>query len=462
MFSHIQKIHFVGIGGIGMSGIAEVLLTLGYKVSGSDAQKTTITRRLRRRGAKVYYGHQRENLKNPHVVVYSSAIAPSNPEIVEARRLDIPLVARAEMLAELMRLKYGIAIAGTHGKTTVTSLIANILTQGGLDPTFVVGGKVKSLRTNARLGKGDFLVAEADESDRSFMHLSPTIAVVTNIDPEHMEHYRDYDELKNIFKEFCLKIPFYGVAVLCVDHPAVAAIAASFPKRFLTYGIHTKADFMAHKIKLYPFKSSFELKINGKSAGQWRINLMGSHHIQNALAAIAVGNELGIPLSSIKKGLSQFKGIGRRLEPLYKNEHQKIYVIDDYGHHPVEIRETLNAIRQTWPQARLIVIFQPHRYTRTKALFSDFTKIFDGTNELFITQIYAAGEPPIHGVSAKKLADNIHSNSFNVHYRENLNDVVHDVRGLVKKNTIVVTFGAGDVNKVGKQLSKMMKEMPLQ
>ena len=458
MYPEIQKIHFVGIGGIGMSGIAEVLLTLGYKVSGSDLNRSVITERLRRRGAKVYYGHHKDNIKIPHVVVYSSAVSWQNPELMEAKRLGVPLVARAEMLAELMRLKYGIAIAGTHGKTTVTSLIASILTQGGLDPTFVVGGKVRSLRTNAKLGKGNFLVAEADESDRSFLHLSPTIAVLTNVDPEHMEQYKDYDELKNTFREFCLKIPFYGLAVFCADHPVVAALAKDFPKRCVTYGVNTKADYMAEKIRVRPFCSTFALKVMGKSLGSWRLNLMGAHHIQNALAAVAVGQELGIPLATMKRSLAQFKGIGRRLEVLYQDVAHQIIVMDDYGHHPVEIQATLGSIRQAWPRHRLVVVFQPHRYTRTKTLFKEFTRSFSGVDVLVVAPIYAASEKPIQGVTAKKLAEAIRSPQLTVHYGEESEEIIAEVWQSVRKRTIVLTLGAGDIVKIGKRLTQLLKE----
>jgi UDP-N-acetylmuramate--alanine ligase len=462
MYSHIQKIHFIGIGGIGMSGIAEVLLTLGYKVSGSDLKRSATTDRLKRRGAKVYYGHKKENVKDPDVVVFSSAIAKNNPERVAARHSNVPLVARAEMFAELMRLKYGVAVAGTHGKTTVTSLVAHVLTAGGLDPTCVVGGRVKSLRTNARLGKGEFLVAEADESDRSFLHLSPTIAVLTNIDEEHMEQYSDYNELKNTFRDFCLKVPFYGLAVFCVDHEAIVPLIEEFPKRFVTYGLKNKADYSAHSIQSKPLASTFELKVTGKAAGRWRLNLMGHHNIQNALAAIAVGSELGVPLSTMKKALSQFKGIGRRLEVLYKNNKHQIFILDDYGHHPVEIQATLQAVRKAWPKCRLIVVFQPHRFSRTKDLFKDFTQSFSLADHLIVTEIYAAGEVPIRGISAKNLSGKIKGKKLTVSYCETTQDIQEELKDLLMNNTVMVTLGAGDIWKIGKQMSKTMKRRALQ
>lgn len=448
-----------------MSGLAEILLTMGGRVTGSDLKRSPVTDRLKRRGAKIYWGHRPENLGHPQVVVVTSALSKNNSEVAAAIKIGIPVISRGEMLAELMRLKYGIAVAGSHGKTTTTSLVASVLAAGNFDPTMVIGGRVKSLRSNARLGKGDFLVAEADESDGSFLHLNPTIAVVTNIDREHMDHYRDFETLRKSFDEFVSKIPFYGMALFCADHPETAALAARFTKRGRTYGIQEKADYQATHIQLKGWQSQFEVKYQGKTLGTIRLKVPGQHNVLNSLAAIAIGHELGMRFSDIRKGLTSFRGIGRRLEIVHDG---KIRIVDDYGHHPEEIRATLAAIRKTHPK-KLWVIFQPHRYTRTKDLFEDFVTAFEGVDHLIITDIYSAGEAPIHGVSGKKLAEAIRKKGdpagrrSTVHFIPQVGDVAAWLQaqltpgkpapGKPAQEDLVLTLGAGDVWKCGRELA---------
>ncbi|QQR81494.1 MAG: UDP-N-acetylmuramate--L-alanine ligase [Deltaproteobacteria bacterium] len=453
MYPTLKDIHFVGIGGIGMSGIAEILLTLGCRVSGSDVKSSPVTNRLKRRGAKVYIGHKSDNLKKAQVVVTSSAVSKTNPEVLRAQKEGIPVIARAEMLAELMRLKYGIAVAGSHGKTTTTSLVASILDVGGLDPTMVIGGRVRNFRTNARLGKGDYLVAEADESDGSFLHLNPTIAVVTNIDREHMDHYRDFDSLRQTFEEFSAKIPFFGLAVFCADHPETAKMAEHFTKRKVTYGIHQKADYQAKKIHLKGWGSEFEVTHGDHVLGKVHLNLPGMHNILNSLAAIAVGCELGIKFSHIRKALKEFRGIGRRLEKIHEGD---VSIIDDYGHHPVEIKATLSALRQAIGKKKLWVLFQPHRYTRTKDLMADFPASFEEADHVVVTDIYAASEEPIQGVSGKILAESIQSQfqDKTVQYIPLVTEIADAVSPHIHEGDFVLTLGAGDIYKAGKMLAE--------
>lgn len=456
-----------------MSGLAEILLTMGCRVAGSDLKRSPVTDRLRRRGAKVHFGHRAENVSKsnpPQVVVVSSAVAKSNPERAEAERRGIPVITRGEMLAELMRLKYGIAVAGSHGKTTTTSLIAAVLDAGGFDPTVVIGGRVKSLRTNARLGKGDFLVAEADESDGSFLHLNPTIAVVTNIDREHMEHYRDFDALRATFGEFAGKIPFYGAAIFCADHSETAGLAAKFAKRGFTYGIEKAADYQATSIRQKGWGSTFDVKFRGETLGRIRLRQPGLHNVLNSLAAVAVGRELGIKFADIRRGLSNFRGIGRRLEIIHQGD---VMVVDDYGHHPKEIEATLSALSSAIDKRRLWVLFQPHRYTRTKDLFSDFVKAFDEVENLILTDIYAAGESSIHGVTSEKLAEAIAKRRR----RESgfagsrsggaggaggppvlkIDEIAAAVLPRLQKGDVVLTLGAGDIWKAGREIAKGLK-----
>jgi len=362
MYGRISKIHFVGIGGIGMSGIAEVLLNLGYKVSGSDLRRTEITDRLAGLGGEIFFGHARENISGADVVVISSAVKEDNPEVLEAKEFLIPVIPRAEMLAELMRMKYGIAIAGTHGKTTTTSMVATLLGHGGIDPTIVIGGRLNSIGTNARLGQGKFLVAEADESDGSFLKLSPTIAVVTNIDADHLDFYSGINEIKDTFVEFINKVPFFGLAVLCLDNGNVADIIPRVKKRFITYGLSAQADFRALDVRLEGFTTSFVVQYRGDRLGEISFRLPGAHNVLNALAAVAVAMELDVPFSLIQEGFREFGGVGRRFQ--VKGDVGGIMVVDDYGHHPAEIRATLAAAKGGWDR-RLVVVFQPHRFTRT-------------------------------------------------------------------------------------------------
>lgn len=440
-----------------MSGIAEVLLTLGYKISGSDQKKSPITLRLAKKGAKIFYGHKPVHMEGAQVVVISSAVRPSNPEWVAAQEKGIPVIPRAEMLAELMRLKYGIAVAGSHGKTTTTSLIAHILYKAKLDPTLVIGGRVKSFRSNAKLGKGEFLVAEADESDGSFMKLSTTMAVITNIDPEHMDHYRDFAELKQTFVNFANKIPFYGAVVACIDHPTVKEIIPQMKKRVLTYGLDESADYYARAIVQQGMQIHFEVYRKRVLLGEVKLKLAGLHNVYNALAAIAVAMELDIPFANIVKGLQTFQGIERRMETVYRGKN--VMVIDDYGHHPEEIKATLSALRLAFPNNRIVTLFQPHRYTRTRDLFEDFVSAFGSTDLLFLTEVYAAGEEPIVGASGEKLAEAMLA-------RANLKGVVfqtkeglaEEVAKLIQPNDVVVTLGAGDIFKVGKKLAQRLRK----
>ncbi len=459
MFKKIQHIHFIGIGGIGMSGIAEVLLTLGYKISGSDQKRSPITIRLAKKGAKIFYGHKAAHVENSHVVVISSAVRPTNPEWVAASEKGIPVIRRAEMLAELMRLKYGIAVAGSHGKTTTTSLIAHILYKAKLDPTLVIGGRVKSFRSNAKLGKGEFLVAEADESDGSFMKLSPTIAVITNIDPEHMDHYQDFNELKQTFIHFANKVPFYGAVVACLNHPTVLEIIPQIKKRVITYGLEDNADFYARSISQQGMQVHFEVYRKGLLLGTVKLKLAGLHNVYNALASIAVGMELDIPFSKIVQGLETFQGIERRMETVYRG--RNVLVIDDYGHHPEEIKATLSALRLAFPNNRIVTLFQPHRYTRTRDLFEEFTFAFGNTDLLLLTEVYAAGEDPIAGINGEKLAQAMlaKSNLGGVLFKADKESLAAEVAKLLQPNDIVVTLGAGDIFKVGRKLAQYLRKM---
>ncbi len=457
MFKKYQHIHFIGIGGIGMSGIAEVLLTLGYRISGSDQKKSPITLRLAKKGAKIFYGHKPAHMEGAQVVVISSAIRPSNPEWTAAQEKGIPVIPRAEMLAELMRLKYGIAVAGSHGKTTTTSLIAHILYKAKLDPTLVIGGRVKSFRSNAKLGKGEFLVAEADESDGSFMKLSTTMAVITNIDPEHMDHYRDFAELKQTFVNFANKIPFYGAVVACIDHPTVKEIIPQIKKRVLTYGLDETADYYARAIVQQGMQIHFEVYRKRLLLGEVKLKLAGLHNVYNALAAIAVAMELDISFANIVKGLQTFQGIERRMETVYRGKN--VMVIDDYGHHPEEIKATLSALRLAFPNNRIVTLFQPHRYTRTRDLFEDFVSAFGSTDLLFLTEVYAAGEEPIAGASSEKLVEAMlaRANLGGVVFK-NKEGLAEEIAKLLQPNDVVVTLGAGDIFKVGKKLAQRLRK----
>jgi UDP-N-acetylmuramate--alanine ligase len=457
MYGKIEKVHFVGIGGIGMSGIAEVLLNLGYKVSGSDLRQSETTERLASLGGEIFYGHAREHVANANVVVISSAVHDDNPEVMEAKHRMIPVIPRAEMLAELMRMKYGIAIAGTHGKTTTTSMVATILTHGGIDPTIVIGGKLNTLGSNAKLGQGQFLVAEADESDGSFLKLSPTIAVVTNIDADHLDFYSGIEEIKDTFVDFINKVPFYGLAVLCLEDGNIADVIPRVKKRFVTYGLSSQADIRATHIRLSGGTTSFVAHYKGYRMGEISFPMPGAHNVLNALACIAVAMELDVPFSLIQEGFARFGGVGRRFQ--LKGEVGDIMVVDDYGHHPAEIRATLAAAKNGWPERRLVVAFQPHRYTRTKELFDDFVKCFYDADLLILTDIYPAGEQPIAGVSAEGLCDQIRKHGQKevawVSDREALTAYLADV---VKPGDIFLTLGAGNIWQVGEALLERLQE----
>jgi len=446
-----HRVHFVGIGGIGMSGIAEVLLNLGYSVSGSDLNESESTQRLRSLGAQVFIGHREANLSSdPSVVVISTAVKFSNPEVLEARRRQIPVIPRAEMLAELMRMKYGVAVAGSHGKTTTTSMISAVLSAGGLDPTMVIGGRVRSLGSNAKLGQGEILVAEADESDGTFLLLSPIITVVTNIDREHMDFYQTMDQLMASFLSFINKVPFHGLSVLCLDHPNVRALIPKVKKRFATYGLSTEADFYARELEIAPMETRFSVWHRTEFLGRLKLHLPGRHSATNALAAVAVGVELEIPFAEIARALDAFTGIHRRFE--LKGEIRGVTVIDDYGHHPEEIRATLQAVRDGWKRP-LTVVFQPHRYTRTQDLFEDFLSAFEGADRLVLTEIYPAGEEPIPGIHGEALYQSLkRKGHLEVEFVPDKEEIVRRLLPKLKPNDIVLTLGAGDIDKVAEKL----------
>ena len=452
-FHKFRRIHFVGIGGIGMSGIAEVLLTLGYTVSGSDAKASPITERLQLLGAQIGEGHAAENVRGANVVVVSAAIRRDNPELVEAARLKIPVIPRAEMLAELMRLKYGIAVAGAHGKTTTTSMIASVLAAGDLDPTFVVGGRVNHAGTTARLGRGDYMVVEADESDRSFLLLSPAVAVVTNIDREHLDHYASLDEIQQVFAQFVNRVPFYGAAVLCIDEPNVRAILTQVHRTAITYGTSAQADLVIGEIALDGLASRFRLTYRGQDLGLFALHgPPGLHNVRNAAAAAAVGLYLDVSPDRIREGLSAFTGVGRRFE--IKAVAGGITVIDDYGHHPAEIRATLEAARGF---KRLLVLFQPHRFTRTQYLWDDFCGAFGRADLLVLADIYAANESPIPGVSSEALAEAIRAAGHTqVLYRSSLQEGIDALLAAARPGDAILTIGAGNVGRAADELALLI------
>ena len=434
-----------------MSGIAEVLLNLGYLVTGSDLHESEATTRLRALGAQVFVGHQEENLAvNPSVVVISTAVKYSNPEVLEARRRQIPVIPRAEMLAELMRMKYGVAVAGSHGKTTTTSIVAAVLSSAGLDPTMVIGGRVHMLGSNAKMGQGEILVAEADESDGSFLFLSPTIAVVTNIDREHMDYHQTMERLHESFLAFINKVPFYGVAVLCLDDAAIRALIPKVKKRWTTYGLSSEADFSARDLHMDAAGVKFSALHRGRPLGKLRLRLPGRHSATNALAAIAIAQELEIPFSRVTEALEAFTGIHRRFE--IKGEPHGILVIDDYGHHPAEIRATIGAIRDSWKRP-LTVIFQPHRYSRTQDLFDEFLTAFEGVDRLILTEIYPAGEDAIPGVNSESLYQAIkRMGHTEVEFVPDKNQIPKMLAEKLNAGDIALTLGAGDIYKVGEAL----------
>ncbi len=454
MYGKIKRIHFVGIGGIGMSGIAEVLLNMGYEISGSDIGESATVKRLIDLGAKIHIGHSGDNVEGSGVVVISSAISADNPEVLRAKEINIPVIPRAEMLAELMRLRYGIAVAGSHGKTTTTSMIAAVLSYGQLDPTIVVGGKVKTMGTNARLGKGDFMVVEADESDGSFLRLSPVISVLTNIDEEHMDYYKDMDELEGAFSNFINKIPFYGLSVLCIDCPRVKSLSRDFKKRIMTYGFDQDAELRAEDVTVSGFETKFNVFLKDSPLGSVCINVPGRHNAQNALAAIAIGMELGMSFKDASLGLSEFEGIDRRLQ--VKGEGRGILVIDDYAHHPREIEVTIDAVKESH-SGRVVVIFQPHRYSRTKSLFKEFVQVLAKADMLYIMDIYSAGEEPITGITSQKLFQSLlESGHQNVKYLDGDN-MVSTVLDSLRPEDVVLTLGAGNVWAFGEKIVEGLK-----
>jgi UDP-N-acetylmuramate--alanine ligase len=450
-----HKVHFIAIGGIGMSGIAEVLLNRGYEVSGSDIRKSDITERLSSLGATVYYGHSAKNLGKADVVVVSTAVRKDNPEVLEAMRRNIPVIPRAEMLAELMRMKYGVAVAGTHGKTTTTSMISTIMGVGNLDPTMVIGGKLDYIGSNAKLGEGQFLVAEADESDGSFLLLSPTIAVVTNIEEEHMDYYRDLAQIKDVFVDFVNKVPFYGLVVLCLDHENVQAIIPQVKRRYVTYGVSPQADFTAVGTAFKEGKSVFTVAYRGEPWGEVTLPIPGAHNVLNALAATAVGMEVGLDFDTVARALSQFVGPHRRFQ--IKGEAAGITVVDDYGHHPTEIVATLAAARNFW-QGRIVAVFQPHRYTRTRDLFDAFLTAFFAADILVMTEIYPASEDPIPGVDARVLFDEIGKRGMRERYFvSKKEDIARELTRIVQPGDMVITLGAGDIYRAGEELLELLK-----
>jgi len=452
----IKCIHFVGIGGIGMSGIAEVLLNLGYKISGSDAQQSDTTLRLQKLGAMVAVGHSAENVGNADVVVTSTAVKASNPEVVEAHWRNIPVIPRAEMLAELLKMKFSVAVSGSHGKTTTTSMVSTMLAEGGLDPTMVIGGKLASIGSNARLGDGEIIVAEADESDGSFLKLSPTIAVITNIDREHLDYYPGINEIKAAFLKFANIVPFYGCTVMCNDNEHIREIAPEIKRRTITYGIEHAADYRAEKIEFQGSKTNYNLNYKGNILGKIELNVPGMFNVYNSLAAVAVGRELELEFPVIQKGLASFFGVHRRLE--VKGRFGSITVIDDYGHHPTEVRETLAAASHVW-KSRRVVVFQPHRYTRTKALFDEFTRAFTDADVLIVNDIYPASEEPIAGVNSAALCAAIKATGHpSVEYVANAEDTIEYLLKIVRPDDAVFTLGAGSVYKIGEAFLKRLAQ----
>jgi UDP-N-acetylmuramate--alanine ligase len=445
-FRNFQRIHLVGIGGIGMSGIAEVLLTLGYSVSGSDTKPSTITERLQDLGATIFEGHKASNVEGAHVVVTSSAIKSDNPEVAEAHKRKIPVIPRAEMLAELMRLKYGIAVAGAHGKTTTTSMVASVLTAAHLDPTFVVGGKLNQAGTTARLGKGEYFVVEADESDRSFLYYAPVVAVVTTIDREHLDQYSSLEEIQSVFVEFVNRVPFYGAAILCLDEPNVQAIIPDIKRPIITYGTSTQADLVISDVAMEGLGSQFRLTYKGDDLGIFSlIHPPGIHNVRNAAAAAAVALYLNVPSDLIREGLAHFTGVGRRFD--IKGVVADVTVIDDYGHHPAEIRATLEAARGC-KFNRLLVLFQPHRFTRTRHLWDDFCRAFNQADILVLTDIYAASENPIPGITSEALAAAIREAGHkNVHYFRTMQDGIEFLLKNARPGDAILTIGAGNVSR---------------
>ncbi len=455
MFKNIRKVHFVGIGGIGMSGLAEILLSQGFEVSGSDKALTEITDHLSGLGIKVYEGHSPDNLKDVDVLVYSSAVTIDNPEVKAAVERKIPIIKRAEMLAESMRMKYGIGIAGTHGKTTTTSMVGLTLTEGNIDPTIIVGGKLSGLGgTNARLGHGEFIVVEADEFDRTFLKLTPTIAALTTLESEHLDTYKDLDDIKSAFAEFANKVPFYGFVVLCLDEPGLQDIIPSINKKIITYGLTPQADVRAVDISHHQFSSDYSIIYKDEELGRIRLNIPGIHNVKNSLVAVTIARELGIEFPVIKNALESFSGVYRRFEIKYDKE---ILVVDDYAHHPTETSATLAGVRAGWKR-RLIAVFQPHLYTRTRDFYQEFGRSFLNSDVFICTDVYPAREEPINGVSGEMIANAAkkfgHKNVMYIPDKKNIPALLNDIK---QENDIIITMGAGDIWKFGEEFVRMVK-----
>ena len=452
-----KRIHFIGIGGSGMSGIAEVLINQNYEVSGSDQIKSSVTDHLESLGADIHFNHKPENVFGKHVVVVSSAIRNDNSEVKAAKKEMIPVIPRAEMLAELMRMKYGIAIAGTHGKTTTTSLVANVLAGGNLDPTVIVGGKLKNMGGHAKLGQSKFLVAEADESDGSFLRLSPTLSVVTTLDAEHMDYYQTMQNMKSTFLEFLNKVPFYGSAIICMDDPNLQSLLPKIEKRTITYGLKKQADYTAQEISINNLKTNFTVFQHGKELGKISSSSLGNHKNSNALAAIAVGMELNIEFSTIADALKNFSGVQRRFEILHQSN--SLVIVDDYGHHPAEILATLATAKTVWPDRRLIVVFQPHRYSRTQYLLENFYSSFNDADKLILLDIYGAGEKPIEGINSRKLAKGIREYGHkNVEHIEDADSLVPQLKFSLQSGDVVLTLGAGNIGELAHKLAAEFRD----
>jgi len=454
MFKKYQQIHFVGIGGIGMSGIAEVLINLGYRVTGSDLKASDTTRRLSRLGAKVFRGHEKKNVEGAHVVVVSSAVRPTNPEVREAARRGISVVQRAEMLAELMRMKYGVAVAGTHGKTSTTSLVGWVLSRAGIDPTLIIGGKVNSLRSNAKLGKGEFLVAEADESDRSFLKLAPTIGVITNIDPEHMENYRGFDDLKGAFLSFAEKVPFYGAVVACSGHPVVRSLLPRITRPCVTYG-GKGADYTAAELRQDGENMSFVALFRGEPMGRVSLKMAGEHYVQNALAAIAVARHLDVPFATIRSAFKSFRGVARRFQVISRDGP---VVVDDYAHHPVEIAATLKAAKLGWPDRRVVAVMQPHRYSRLAMHFDGFVSALQAADAVVVMEVYPAGERPRRNYTGERLWREVCRRypKKMAAFAPTSESVMATLSPWCRKEDIVLFLGAGSVTQTARTFSKSL------
>lgn len=456
MMNTVKNVHMVGIGGIGMSGIAEILLTQGFKVSGSDIAKSEVTDRLESLGIKIYEGHKTENLEEADVLVYSSAVTVENPEVKEAIARKIPVIKRSEMLAECMRMKYGIGIAGTHGKTTTTSMVGLVLTEGGIDPTIIVGGKLSGLGgTNARLGNSEFIVVEADEFDRTFLKLTPSIAAITTLEKEHLDTYKDLDDIKSAFVQFANKVPFFGFVVLCLDEPALQDIIPLINKKVFTYGLTSQADIRAIDIKHEQYTSSYTVVYKGEELGRITLQMPGVHFVKNSLVAVCIAKEMGIDFTTIKKALESFTGVYRRFETKYCND---ILVIDDYAHHPTETNATLSGIRAGWKN-RLVVVFQPHLYSRTRDFYAEFGRSFLNTDVFICTDVYPAREKPIEGITGELIANTAKDFGHkHVIYEPDKNKIPELLMKLHKKNDIIVTMGAGDIWKFGEKFVEMLKK----